>query len=158
MNASSRTISHAWIDPEEIASEARQRLGLRPTHISWSDSAAIVLLLVGGFLYLIGWIVGVVFLWLSDVWSTRDKIIGTLVTPFGLALPVIFTMFATVAVGCVETTHRTREGVTVVTSTCSGTGWSEFLGWVILIACIVGPMFTAIYLGRKLRRARALAG
>ena len=68
-------------EPEDIANEARERLGIRPAHVSWTDGVAIPLLLVGGFLFGVGWIVGVVFLWLSDVWSVRDKIIGTLIVP-----------------------------------------------------------------------------
>jgi len=30
-------------------------------------------------------IVGLILLWISDVWNTRDKLIGTFLVPFGLA-------------------------------------------------------------------------
>jgi len=39
---------------------------------------------------LLVWPVGVVLLWRSRVWSTRDKLIGTLVPPGGLPLAVAF--------------------------------------------------------------------
>lgn len=69
-------------DPEDIAAEARERFGITPPRRSWTDPAAIVLLLIGGFTF-IGWFVGVVLLWISDVWNTRDKLIGTLIVPGG---------------------------------------------------------------------------
>src|SRR4051812_43298894 len=87
--ASLRNVLDRVGDPEEIASEARERLGIRTPRTSWLDSLAIVLLLLGGFLWGIGWIAGVVLLWLSDVWTTRQKIIGTLVIPGGLATAVL---------------------------------------------------------------------
>ena len=71
-------------DPADIAAEARERFGIKPAKRSWTDPAAIILLLIGGFT-IIGWFVGVVLLWISDAWNTRDKIIGTLVVPGGLA-------------------------------------------------------------------------
>ncbi len=145
-------------EPDDIASEARERLGVRPPRASWTDPAAISLLLVGGFLWGIGWVVGVVFLWLSDVWSTRDKIIGTLVTPLGLAMPFLIAVFVVGSRVCGES-GRTVNGVTTTTSSsCSG-GWSsDVLATVVWILLTVAPIVTAIYLGRKLRRARVARG
>jgi hypothetical protein len=77
-------------DPADIAAEARARFGIEPRRSGSHEVAALVLLLVGGFLFGIGWLVGLVLLWSSDVWSARDKLIGTLVFPGGLAvLPVL---------------------------------------------------------------------
>lgn len=87
--ASVRNVLDRVGDPEEIASEAREDLDIRRPRPSVLDALALVLLLIGGFLYLVGWIAGVVFLWLSDVWSTRQKIIGTLFVPGGLVAPLI---------------------------------------------------------------------
>src|SRR5215213_1653431 len=87
--ASLRNVLERVGDPEEIASEARERLDIAPAATSWQEPVALVLLLVGGFLFFIGWIVGVVLLWLSDVWSTRQKILGTLVVPGGLFTAVL---------------------------------------------------------------------
>ena len=143
-------------EPEDIANEARERLGIRPARVSWTDPAAIALLLIGGFLFGVGWIVGVVFLWLSDVWSVRDKIIGTLIVPGGLALPLLLLNVATMSVS-VCSPGATVNGVVTTPSTC-GDGSPGVLGTVVsvvfIVFIVVGPIATAIYLGRKLRRAR----
>src|SRR4051812_37301814 len=76
-------------DPDDIAAEARERFGIRPVQRRWTDTAAIVLLLLGGFT-VIGWFVGVVFLWISAAWTLRDKLIGTFVVPGGLAVSAGF--------------------------------------------------------------------
>jgi len=139
-------------EPEDIADEARERLGVKPAHPSSGDTAAIILLLFGGFLFGIGWIVGVVLLWLSDVWSVRDKIMGTLIVPGGLALPLFLLNFSVSSCGGPSVTVN---GVTT-TSTCGGS--SDALRIVVsvlfVVFVVVGPIASAIYLGRKLRRAR----
>ncbi|MDX6315571.1 MAG: hypothetical protein QOF44_5035, partial [Streptomyces sp.] len=43
----------------------------------------------GGFLLGIGWVVGLVLLWSSRRWTPIDKLLGTLLVPGGLALPVL---------------------------------------------------------------------
>jgi uncharacterized membrane protein len=143
-------------DPEDIAAEARERFGIKSGRPSWTDPIAIVLLLIGGFLWLVGWIVGVVLLWLSDVWSTRDKIIGTLVVPGGLAaaawLGLVGGVRSTVCV-----TQRQSDGVSV-TSCNSGGGGVDILAVILLGFLIVAPIAVAAYLGRKLRRARLSSG
>jgi hypothetical protein len=49
------------------------------------EVGAVILLLAGGLLVGIGWIVGVVLLWSSPHWRTRDKLLGTLIWPGGIA-------------------------------------------------------------------------
>ena len=53
------------------------------------EITAVVLLLIGGFLAGIGWIVGVILLWTSSRWRPADKLLGTLVWPGGLLVPVL---------------------------------------------------------------------
>src|SRR5579871_1180796 len=67
-------------EPEDIAATGRAsgRLG-------GSEIAAVVLLLIGGFIFLVGWFVGLVLLWASPRWRWPDKLLGTLVWPGGLA-------------------------------------------------------------------------
>jgi hypothetical protein len=48
------------------------------------DWLTIGLLLLGGFLILAGWFWGVYRLWTSRGWTRRDKLIGTLVWPYGV--------------------------------------------------------------------------
>jgi len=115
-------------EPEEIAQEARERFGVKRSRPTWAEPIAIILLLLGGFLWGIGWIAGVVLLWLSDVWSTRDKLIGTLLVPGGLALSFLF-LFVVPLQTCYESTTTGRGG-TETTSGCSG-GISPVLTWAL---------------------------
>lgn len=87
-------------EPEDIVEAQRPEQGApsdRRGPLEWS---AIVLLLVGGFILGVGWIVGVVLLWSSRAWNTREKLIGTLVVPGGLAalLPTVVITSSTEAV------------------------------------------------------------
>ena len=98
-------------DPEEIAREAKERFGVRPRGGGAHEIGAIVLLLLGGFVFAIGWLVGVVLLWTSQAWTTRDKLIGTLVPPGGLAF-VVFLLSGTLVAegaGCIETRGPERR-------------------------------------------------
>jgi hypothetical protein len=127
-------------------------LGITSGRPSWTDPLAIVLLLVGGFLWLVGWIAGVVLLWLSDVWSIRDKIIGTLLVPGGLVVPAwLFLVGGVRSTVCF--TDRRADGV-VVTSCNADGGGVDVLAMVFLAFLVIAPIATAVYLGRKLRRAR----
>jgi hypothetical protein len=55
-----------------------------------SEWSIIVLLAIGAFFVGIGWVVGVVLLWRSRVWSVTDKLIGTLLWPGGLVTGLVF--------------------------------------------------------------------
>ena len=140
-------------DPADIAAEARERFGIKPTRRSWTDPAAIILLLIGGFT-IIGWFVGVVLLWISDAWTTRDKIIGTLVVPGGLAggLGVALSVgFMANTVSCqVPGPGMDPVGSCVSNPSTSGNAVGAILAALVLIA----PIVTAIYLSRRLRQAR----
>lgn len=69
-------------DPEAIRAEA----GLPSIpRTGWGDRLAPWLLLFGGVIFIVGWLAGVVLLWNSSVWRTRDKVLATLVWPGGLA-------------------------------------------------------------------------
>lgn len=76
--------------PEEIAAEARS--GVVVDGPTWREPAALVLLLFGGFLGGIGWVVGVALLWWSPLWTIREKLLGTLVIPGGLATGLTLTL------------------------------------------------------------------
>ena len=49
------------------------------------ERSAILWLLFGGFLFGIGWVIGLFQLWGSASWNVLDKLIGTLFWPGGLA-------------------------------------------------------------------------
>jgi uncharacterized membrane protein len=66
-----RTLLDRLGEPEDIAAEAEERYGTRPKGTAL-DIAALILLLIGGVvLPVVGWIVGVVLLWISETWTTR---------------------------------------------------------------------------------------
>jgi uncharacterized membrane protein len=148
-------------DPAEIASEARggaprpdesERVKAR-----WTDWAAVVLLPFGVLLVLwlsalwprvaalspLGWLLGVVFLAMSKVWTLRDKLIGALLFPGGEALPFI-------ALGLPAKTCTVGDGV----STCTGFSLSPWIGIPVLLILVVTPIAVAVYLASKLQRGR----
>ncbi|MFG2940079.1 hypothetical protein [Streptomyces sp. NPDC048282] len=68
----------------------------------WEPLAIILLVEAGAFLFAVGWLTGVLMLWTSRQWRTRDKLVGTLFVPGGFAPVAVFTFWAkrcTTAVG-----------------------------------------------------------
>jgi uncharacterized membrane protein len=138
-------------DPADIAAEARERFGVKPATRRWTDPAAIILLLIGGFT-IVGWFVGVVLLWISEAWNTRDKIIGTLILPGGLAGGLaggLTLSFVPNSVSCGPPGPGV-DGSCVSTSPTFGNAVGLIAGALLVIA----PIATAIYLSLRLRRAR----
>ena len=119
----------------------------RPRSCSCSSAACI-----GGF----GWLVGVVLLWMSDVWRVRDKLIGTLVLPGGLAFPAV--LLVGVGVSCrlgqqhllrrVRRAHRLHEH-----GRHARVGAERSSSRRALVLCVALPIATAVYLGRRSRPA-----
>jgi len=148
-------------DPAEIAAEARgpeQPAEPAPTVVverrtSGLDIAALALLLVGGLvLPVVGWIVGVVLLWISSTWTIGQKILGTLVVPGGLALPLGLTVLATSSATCVQVPVGGAPNPVACTS--GGTG-GETIGTVIVIVLAVASVATIAYLARRMSRNAA---
>jgi hypothetical protein len=136
--------------PEEIGAEARDRFGVRPARPHALEIAAIILLLLGGFLLAAGWFAGAVLLWTSRAWTTRDKLIGTLVVPGGLATSLLPLWVALQTVGGACTSEAAG-------GRCSG-GTSSATGILVAVAAVavaLAPIATAFYLGRRLRRIEA---
>ena len=91
--------------------------------------ATVLLLLLGGLLIGVGWIVGAILLWTSPRWPTRDKLIATLVWPGGLAAVLALPRF--------------------------GSGLPSVLILALLLIGVSGPILVAIRLLRHARRAPA---
>ena len=53
-------------DPAEIAAEERTRHGVGERRAGWREILTLIGLLVGGFVFVIGWFVALVLLWVSD--------------------------------------------------------------------------------------------
>ena len=122
------------------------------------EIAAVIALLVGGIVIpVIGWVVGVVLLWMSPVWRTRDKLLATLVWPGGLAA-AIFALFV-VGAGALFTTQAcTSVGSTTHCTPAPIPPWLAIaLAVVVLIASVAGPILVTIRLLRQARNRGALA-
>lgn len=159
-------------DPAEIVAAA----GDQPEPSSRStklETAAIVLLLVGGFLWGVGWLVGVVLLWSSGLWTLRDKLVGTLIVPGGLA--TAFLAFAVISIGAggpactssarvVSSNANGRPPVVPAVAgrvVCrGGASTLELIGIAIGLAVLaIAPIATSVYLGRRLnKQKRRLVG
>jgi Protein of unknown function (DUF1700) len=74
--AAIRTVLERLGDPADIAADARERFGVQTAKpiTTWLEVIALVLLVIP----FVGWVIGVVLVWLSRLWTTRDKLIGTL--------------------------------------------------------------------------------
>ena len=111
------------------------------------------LVLAGAFLMGIGWFIGIAWLWSSQTWNRKEKIVATLLVPGGVALPLSVLLFS----------------VTTRTSDCSSLGgpgqptvthcvgkWLAIPSTSILILGIllVVPVIVAVNL-EKVRRSGA---
>jgi hypothetical protein len=136
-------------DPDEIATAASGQPEV--TRSTTMETWAIILLLLGGFVFLVGWFAGVVLLWSSSLWTRRDKLIGTLVIPGGLATGLL--VFWLVLVGGVGGQSCGSSGAG---TTC--TGGTSTLGTIgILVALsvlLIAPIATSIHLGRRLNKQK----
>lgn len=143
-------------DPAVLAQEERERLGIRP-----APPARAGILEIGALVFmLLFWPVGIVLLWASSAWSTRDKWIGTLLPPGGY-FTVLFVGFGSLAArkGRVcSSGSNFVSGHRVTYSTCgpSTPTWEAVLFGPAGIVILLLPLLTTIYLGIRLRRAAAL--
>ena len=143
--------------------------GLPPVRqgLSWLEVFAIVLLLVGGFLAGIGWIVGVIFLWLSPRWRLSDKLLGTLVWPGGLAGVILVlsaaALFPASSSGCGASGQLSEVGANSpagatgqLVATCGAAGPPAWLSALLAIAVVLvgvgGPILVTTRLVRQARR------
>ena len=137
-------------DPADIAAEARDRFDVPRVTPTWREWAAVVLLPFGALLGtlsgfgLLGWVFGAILLLTSGVWSRRDKALGLLLFPGGLALPLILLNFPSQV--CMSSTVDGRT-----TESCTGSSLPPALGIPLLIVLIVTPLVVAAHLASKLR-------
>lgn len=145
-----RTILEQIGDPDTIAEEARDRFNVPKRRAGWMEGVALPLLLLGGFIGMgIGWLFGVILLWASSVWTLRDKIIGTLFVPLGLAGALFFAAFAIGASASFSCKGGMGE-LEVCTEAYSGPGP---FGYLLMAFLVIAPISSAIYLGwRAFRR------
>lgn len=138
-------------DPEMIAADARTRFDVAPRKAGTLEGFAIAGLLVGGLILpFVGWFVGVVLLWISRVWTTRDKLIGTFVLPGGLAFAFFVFFMMPVGISDCQTSPGRGNGSLETVTMCSKQPLtSEVWGALVVIGIVLLPIATAIYLGRR---------
>ncbi|HJS96735.1 MAG TPA: hypothetical protein VJ741_20870 [Solirubrobacteraceae bacterium] len=144
-DAEALTVLDRLGDPEEIVDaqlpEEPYRVDRRGAH-EW---AAIFLLLFGGFLFFVGWVAGLILLWSSRAWNARDKVIGTLIVPGGLATVLPLMVVTGSTQHCVSLNggpQRCTGGPSTV---------HNILSIVLLVFLILGPICTSVYLARRAR-------
>ena len=135
-------------DPSDIAEEARQRFGVPRQRSRGLEIAALIFLLIGGIIIpIVGWFIGVILLWSSRVWTTGEKLAGTLLVPGGLLLPA----FLGLSVTYVQTCSVMIEMGKPAQQTCTGPSALSAIGGAILLAILVFvPIVTTIVLGRRM--------
>ena len=112
-----------------------------------AEWAAIVLLPFGGFILGVGWLAGLVLLWSSRAWTTRDKWIGTLVIPGGLA--TAFVALIALAEPDKKLCSSFAGGAQRCTNAGGPSGASDILGVAVLVLLVPAPIATAVYLARR---------
>ena len=117
----------------------------RRTTREWS---AIILLLLGGFIVGFGWFAGVILLWSSRAWTARDKWIGTLVIPGGLAASALIGLLV-LAPPTKKLCYGIAGGVQHCTNAGGPSTTSTTLGVALLTLLVLAPIATAVYLGRR---------
>jgi uncharacterized membrane protein len=156
--AAVRTLLDRLGDPADIAAEAAERPApaaapARPRGSGW-DVVALILLLIGGVIFpVVGWLVGVVILWASATWTTREKLVGTLIVPFGLALPTFLLTLGAGTSGGACFGGPGRE----TTCTDSGLQLGDVLGAILSVGLILASIGSVVFLARRRSRASALA-
>jgi hypothetical protein len=91
--ADARTLLEQLGEPSEIASDARERFGIPPVRFGAVEKWAVFLLAFGFWIAGVGWLLGVFFLWSSNAWKRREKLIAT------LSPAAILVSFASIPVG-----------------------------------------------------------
>jgi hypothetical protein len=130
---------------------------------SWRERAAVILLPLGGFVFGVGWLVGLILLWSSRLWTTRDKLIGTLIVPGGIAttlLIVVLTGTKRICKGFATVNPSTGSFVGRASMHCTPSGSPSAATTALHIALVVffvlGPVVSAVYLARRARARPAL--
>lgn len=148
-----RRILHQLGEPQEIAATAVADLPSMTAQSSGRrETATILLLLFGGFLAGIGWLIGVALLWSSQRWTRTDKLLATLLVPGGLALaaPVAGAVFL------VSACTSAAEPTGMFTDLQCGGRLGQTLAVTVLAILVIAPIYTAIRLThRKEPRVRS---
>lgn len=131
---------------------------------SWREWAAVILLPLGGFAFGVGWLVGLVLLWSSRLWTTRDKLVGTLIVPGGIATALLVAVLtgtkrrcSTLATVDPSTGALVGRATIHCTPSAGPSAATTALHIALAVLFVIGPVVSAVYLARRARAAPALA-
>ena len=127
-----------------VGSDAMSRYG---------EPVAIFLLMFGGFIFLLGWPLGVGLLWVSRTWRLREKLLGTFVWPFGYLSILLVGGLATSSEVC---SGSSASGGSDTTTCTGGPPYPDWVGGLIFVVVLVAPIVMAVALWR--RRQAVLRG
>jgi hypothetical protein len=132
--------------PAEIVAAEYERLGVAPVSGGWFEWITLLLLLIGSLIIpILGWLVGVIMLWISGVWSWREKLAGTLLVPGGLGGLALFALLGAGSQGCPSPPRSNIH--------CSGgSALPDVLVAFLLVFGAVASIAMVVYLGRQVRR------
>jgi hypothetical protein len=153
--AAVRTMLDRLGEPEEIVAAAAEHnpQAAGPVAVrrgTGLEIAAVLLLTVGSLVPLVLWALGVMLLWASRRWTTREKLVGTLVVPGGPGLALWLAAFAP-GEACSSTIDSAGN---VIEETCTGFAFPAWIGAPLFATILVAPFIVA---GVLLSRARARA-
>jgi hypothetical protein len=120
------------------------------------DVTALVLLLIGGIvLPVLGWIIGVILLWRSATWSSREKLLGTFVVPGGLLLPLFVDFWFVPGWGACDGEYETLPNgdIRVINEVCIYDGITGPEGHLLVATLALASIGVVIYLARRMRKA-----
>jgi hypothetical protein len=147
-DAQALTVLDKLGDPDAIIAAETPYPEELPAGRGTREWAAIILLLLGGFILGFGWVVGVVLLWGSRAWTTRDKWIGTLVVPGGLATSVVLGLIA-ISAPTKKLCKTISGGVPHCTSAGAPSTLPHILGVAVFAVLVLAPLATSVYLARR---------
>lgn len=135
-------------EPEDIAADAHERFDIPAgPRMGTQEIFALLLMTIGGLIVpLLGWLVGIALLWGSSAWSPRDKWVGTLLFPGGLAFPLLLAFGAIGGYTCVVDDDGNQV--------CQGepSDLERYAVSGLVVFAIFATIFSAIYLARRARR------
>jgi len=134
-----RAVLDSLGDAEAIAAAATPAGALADRRIA-PEVWALVMLTIGSLLPVLGWAIGLALLWRSRRWSTRDKLLGTLVWPGGMQPLWIMLAIPSGSTDCVN-------------SVCTDSGFvpPPAVGVAILVILVAAPAAVLVHLARGLR-------
>ncbi len=125
---------------------------------------------------LLGWLVGVILLWISPRWTSKDKLLGTLIWPGGLLAPIGLLLIggltqlnagspaACAAPTAVRATSPGHPAGHAAAAQCATAAPSAFPPWLTIVIAVVlvalavgGPIYIAVRLLNRARHGTATA-